>query len=71
MHDDTMTTSWRRFTDKLKGLWSKSVDDALAGTSRAETISSAVALENRRSGEAFQQAARLATREDEGGMTSR
>ena len=35
MHDDTVTTSWRRLTDKVKGLWSDGVDDAFAGTSRA------------------------------------
>jgi hypothetical protein len=70
MHDDTVTTGWRRLTDTLKGLWRKSVDDGLAGTSRAQTTCGAVALENLRSGEAIQQAARLATWEDEGGTTS-
>lgn len=35
MHDDTVTTSWRRLTDKVKGLRSDGVDDAFAGTSRA------------------------------------
>jgi len=35
MHDDTVTTSWRRLTDKVKGLWSDGVDDAFAGMSRA------------------------------------
>ncbi len=35
MHDDTVTTSWRRLTDKVKGLWSDGVGDAFAGTSRA------------------------------------
>src|SRR5947207_13132172 len=34
MHDDTVTTSWRRLTDKVKGLWSDGVGDAFAGTSR-------------------------------------
>ena len=35
MHDDMVTTSWRRLTDKVKGLWSDGVDDAFAGTPRA------------------------------------
>src|SRR5436189_5405830 len=35
MHDDTVTTSWRRLTDKVRGLWSDGVDDALAGMFRA------------------------------------
>jgi hypothetical protein len=105
MHDDTVTTSWRRLTDKLRGLRSESVDYAFAGTSRALPQGAyAVALENLpaapaamphaglvslrggaaspanaatatapcrtdRDGEATQQAARLATWEDEGGAT--
>ncbi len=107
MHDHTVTTSWRRLTDNVRGLRSKSVDDAFAGKSRAlpKAACGAVALENlpaaaaamphagsvslrasaaspahavtatapRRTncdGEATQQAARLATWEDEGGTTS-
>src|SRR6184192_4148938 len=35
MHGDTVTTSWRRLTDKVKGFVSDGVDDAFAGTSRA------------------------------------
>jgi hypothetical protein len=48
MHDDTVTTSWRRLTDKVRGLRSESVDDAFAGTSRGlpQAACGAVALEN-------------------------
>jgi hypothetical protein len=83
MHDDTVTTSWRRSTDKVRGLRSESADYAFAGTSKAiPKAAYAVALENLpaapaampqcrtdRDGEAAQQAARLATWEDEGGTT--
>jgi hypothetical protein len=27
MPDDTVTTSWKRFTDKVKGLWGKPAED--------------------------------------------
>ncbi len=68
MHDDTVTTSWRRLTDRVRGLRSESVDYAFAGTSRAlPKAAYAVALENRPAAPAAQQAARLATWEDEGG----
>jgi len=108
--DDTVTTSWRRLTDKLRGLRSESVDDAFEGTSRrlpqaacgtvpvenlpaapaamphagsmslsegepslssaAHAVTAAAACRTDRDGEAIQQAARLATWEDEGGTTS-
>src|SRR6059058_2242331 len=38
MHGDTVTTSWRRLTDKVKGLWSDGVDDAFAGTCTASRL---------------------------------
>jgi hypothetical protein len=66
MHDDAVTTSWRRLIDKVRGWRSERVHDACAGTSRAATA----ACRTNRDGEATQQAARLATWEDEGGTTS-
>jgi hypothetical protein len=71
MHDDTVTTSWRRLTDKLRGLRSETVEDAFAGTSRdlPQTATATAACRTDRDGEATQQA-RLATWEDEGGTTS-
>jgi hypothetical protein len=65
MHDDAMTTSWRRLIDKVRGWRSPSVHDACAGTSGAATA----ACRRNRDGEATQQAARLAIWEDEGGTT--
>src|SRR5713226_8389791 len=47
MHDDTVTTSRRRVTDRVRGLRSESVDCAFAGTSGAlPKAAYAVALEN-------------------------
>jgi len=66
MHDDAVTTSWRRLIGKVRGWRSESVHDASAGTSRAATT----ACRGNRDGEATQQATRLATWEDEGGTTS-
>jgi hypothetical protein len=66
MHDDAVTTSWRRLIDKVRGWRSESVHDAFAGADRAATA----ACRRNRDGEATQQAARLATWEDEGGTPS-
>jgi hypothetical protein len=66
MHDDAVTTSWRRLIDKVRGWRSESVHAACTVTSRAATA----ACRANRDGEATQQAARLATWEDEGGTTS-
>ena len=66
MHDDAVTTSWRRLIDKMRGWRSESVHHAFAGTSRVATAD----CRRNRDGEATQQAARLATWEDEGGTTS-
>jgi hypothetical protein len=66
MHNDAVTTSWRRLIDKVTAWRSESVHDACAGPSRAATA----ACRRNRDGEATQQAARLATWEDEGGTTS-
>ncbi len=85
MHEDTVTTSWKRLTDKVKRLWDESVDDSFAQTSGAalhQTTCGAVALGEHpaatavagcrtdRDGDAIRQAARLATWEDEGGTTA-
>ena len=48
MHDDTVTTSWRRLTDKINTLGFDSVEDALAESVRAglgKTGCGAVTLE--------------------------
>jgi hypothetical protein len=66
MHNDAVTTSWRRLIDKVTAWRSESVHDACAGPSRAATAT----CRRNRDGEATQQAARLATWEDEGGTTS-
>jgi len=58
MHDDTVTTSWRRFTDKVNA------------ASPAHAATATAPCRTNRDGEATQQAARLATWEDEGGTTS-
>jgi multimeric flavodoxin WrbA len=65
MHDDAVTASWRRLIDRLREWRSESVHDAFAGTPGAATA----ACRRNSDGEATQQAARLATWEDEGGTT--
>jgi len=48
MHDDTVTTSWKRLTDQAKGLPSKRVNAAFAGayTAVPQATRGAVTLEN-------------------------
>jgi hypothetical protein len=49
MHDDSVTTTWKRLTDKVKRVWGEGVDDALAKTARAtlsQTTCAAVAPES-------------------------
>jgi uncharacterized protein YjbJ (UPF0337 family) len=62
MHDDTVTTSWKRLTDQAKALPSKRVKAAFAVAPRV--------LPQAARGEAIQQAAQLAGWEGEGGTTS-
>ena len=80
MPDDTVTTSWKRFTDKVKTSCDQSLHAALAptsGTTRRQKShpdslglgTAAAACPTGHDGEAICQAARLATWEDEGGMT--
>jgi hypothetical protein len=84
MHDDMVTTSWKRLTDKLKGLWSDPANDAGArtsgpalgheasGTGAPEKPPTAVPPAMPHGDrEEERQAAPLATWEDEGGRTSR
>jgi hypothetical protein len=80
MPDDTVTTSWKRFTDKVKTSCGQSLHASLAatsGTNRGQKsysdslgLGAAVAARpTDHNGEAICQAARLATWEDEGGTT--
>lgn len=84
MHDDTVTTSWKRLTDKVKSLWSDPAEDAGAQTSgtalghevggtgapgKPPTAAPPAAPHGDR--EEDRQAAPLATWEDEGGRPSR
>jgi hypothetical protein len=61
MHDDTVTTSWKRLTDKVNRLDGEGVGDAVAGPPGGYRTD--------RDREAARQAAKLATWEDEGGTT--
>jgi uncharacterized protein YjbJ (UPF0337 family) len=85
MHDDTVTTSWKRLTDQAKGSPSKRVNAAfaVASTAAPQATRGAVALESsaivatatagyrtQRSGQAIEQAAQVASWESEGGTTS-
>lgn len=63
MPDDTVTTSWKRLTDKVKTACGESVHGSLA-EEPAPADSPAD-----RNGEAVRQAAGLAAWEDEGGTT--
>jgi hypothetical protein len=80
MPDDTVTTSWKRFTDRVKTSCDQSLHATLAptsGTTRPQKshpdslgLGTAVAAcPTYHDGEAVCQTARLATREAEGGMT--
>lgn len=84
MHDNTVTTSWKRLTDKVKSLWSDPAEDAGAqtsGTAIGHEVGSTGAPEKPPTAaqpamphgdrEEDRQAAPLATWEDEGGRTSR
>lgn len=62
MHDDTVTTSWKRLTDKVNTLGGDGVDDTVAEPPVA-------GRRTHRDGEEVQQAAKLATWEDDGGAT--
>jgi hypothetical protein len=96
MHDDSVTTTWKRLTDKVKRAWGEGVADAAAvalerlpaapaiphadsmsleegagsSSSPAHAATAAAGCRTDRDAEAIQQAAPLATWEDEGGMTS-
>ncbi len=66
MPDDTVTTSWQRFTDKVKTSCGQSLHASLAATSGTTRRPACPTDHN---GEAICQAARLANWEDEGGTT--
>ena len=70
MHEEPVTTGWTALTGKLQGLWSRAVDDASVEPSRGHASRVDATLENFGKQGASQQAARLATWEDEGGTTS-
>ena len=70
MPEGPVTTGWTALTGKLQGLWSRTADGASVETSRAYASCIATTLENSGKQDASQQAARLATWEDEGGTTS-
>ncbi len=83
MHDDTVTTSWKRLTDKVKSFWSEHAEDAGAetsgpalgheacGTGAPEKPPAAAPAVPHGDREEERQAAPLASWEDEGGRTLR
>lgn len=67
MPDDTVTTSWKRSTDKVRTPGGANVHRSLAETTRAEPATAGSLTDP--NGEAIRQTATLAAWEDEGGTT--
>ena len=70
MQDDTVTTSWKRSTDTLHADSMRLKEGAAPSSSPAHTASAAAGSRMDRDREAIREAVRLATWEDEGGMSS-
>jgi len=69
MHDDTVTTSWKRSTDMPHADSMRLREGAAPSSSPAHTASAAAGLRMDRDREAIRETVRLATWEDEGGMS--